>query len=69
MTSKLEKFYNAAFNLAMRALKGFDPSEIAGAYIAIGMRLYKTTLSDEDYKKMIKVIVNTTVKPYKPTLH
>ena len=67
--SKIKKFYQAAFTAAMRALEQFDPSEIAGAYIAIGMRLYKTTLSDEDYKKMIKVIVNTTVKPYKPTLH
>ena len=67
--SKLKKFYEAAFTAAMNALRDFDPSEIAGAYVAIGMRLYKTTLSDEDYKKMIKVIVNTTVKPYKPTLH
>ena len=66
---KLKKFYEAAFTAAMLALRDFDPSEIAGAYVAIGMRLYKTTLSDEDYKKMIKVIVNTTVKPYKPTLH
>ena len=66
---KLKKFYEAAFTAAMHALRDFDPSEIAGAYVAIGMRLYKTTLSDKDYKKMIKVIVNTTVKPYKPTLH
>jgi len=67
--SKIKKFYQAAFTAAMHALRDCDPSEIAGAYIAIGMRLYKTTLSDENYKKMIKVIVNTTVKPYKPTLH
>ena len=67
--SKLKKFYEAAFAAAMHALRDFDPSEIAAADVAIGMRLYKTTLSDEDYKKMIKVIINTTVKPYKPTLH
>jgi len=67
--SKIIKFYQAAFTTALNALTKFEPAEIAGTYVAIGMRLYKTTLSDEDYKKMIKVIVNTSVTPYKPTLH
>jgi len=44
--SKIIKFYQAAFTTALNALTKFEPAEIAGTYVAIGMRLYKTTLSD-----------------------
>ena len=46
---------------------------VAATYIAIAMRLYKTTLSTEEYKTMVETIMDTEVEPYNPdkkgTLH
>ena len=61
----LEKFYAHALNEAMKALPEHDPMEIAGAYMAIAMRLYKSTLDEEDFNKMREVIQNSDIKPYK----
>ena len=62
---KLEKFYEHAFNEAMKAIPEHDPAEIAGTYMAIALRLYKTSLGEEDFNKMKEVIQNTDIKPYK----
>ena len=40
--------------------------------MAIAQRLYKTHLSEEDYEQIMKVAVETEIKPYdikKGTLH
>ena len=37
---------------------------IAGTMLAIAQRLYKTQLSDEEYKEMMEVIKDAPVKPY-----
>ena len=68
---KIEIFYEHAFHEAMEALdRGFDPLEVAGAYMAIAMRLYKTSLSEENFNKMKEVIMETDIEPYKkPKLH
>jgi hypothetical protein len=44
---------------------------VAATYMAIAMRLYKTHLTDEDYKKMIKTVIETETLPFdlKETLH
>ena len=63
---KIEIFYEHAFHEAMEALdRGFDPLEVAGAYMAIAMRLYKSTLDEEDFDKMREVIQNSDIKPYR----
>ena len=61
----LEKFYDHAFNEAMKAIPAHDPLEIAGAYMAIALRLYKTSLDEEDFNKMREVIQDSNIKPYK----
>ena len=68
---KLEIFYEHAFHEAMEALnRGFDPAEVAGAYMAIALRLYKSTLDEEDFNKMREVIQDSDIKPYgKRSLH
>ena len=38
---------------------------VASTYLAIAMRIYKTILSEEDYKEMLKTIVETDIEPYK----
>ena len=43
---------------------------VAGSLMAIAMRLYKSTLSEENFNKMKEVIMETDIAPYKkPKLH
>ena len=38
---------------------------IAGSLMAIAMRLYKTSLSEENFNKMREVVIDIDVEPYK----
>ena len=41
------------------------PAElVAGTMMAIAQRIYKTQLSDEEYREMMEVIKDAPVKPY-----
>ena len=43
---------------------------VAGSLMAIAMRLYKTSLSEENFNKIKEVVFETDVEPYKkPRLH
>ena len=45
---------------------------VAASLMAIAQRLYKTNLSEKDYKRIMKVAYKANVKPYdvsKGTLH
>ena len=42
----------------------FNVQMVAATYIAIAMRLYKTTLTTEEYEIMVKTIMDTEVEPY-----
>lgn len=46
----------AAFNEIM--LEEYDPLEVAAIMIVQGLGIYKTTLSEHDYNKMIDMISN-----------
>ena len=68
------KVYNDLFEHAMHLLNDHSiPVElVAGTLMAIGQRLYKTSLSEEEYNAIIDIIKKTKVKPYKRekiTLH
>ena len=68
----LEKIYNDLFEHTMHLLEEHDvPVEaVAGALMAIAMRLYKTNLSEENFNKMKDVIMETDIEPYlKRKLH
>jgi len=69
----LQKIYNQIFSDAMRYTDKFNIQMVAATYIAIAMRLYKTSLTPEEYKMMVEVIMETEVKPYskngKDTVH
>ena len=67
---ELEIIYNDVFEDAVEYMRGYEVQAVAGTYMAIAMRLYKTHLDDEEYKSMIQMVVDTEVKPYKePKLH
>jgi len=61
-----EKVYQDLFEHAMHLLNDHTiPVElVAGTMMAIGQRLYKTSLGEEEYEKMINFIKKTKVEPY-----
>ena len=60
------KIYDEFFEHAMHLLNDHQkPAElIAGTMIAIAQRIYKTQLSEEEYREMMEVIKDAPVKPY-----
>ena len=69
----LQEIYNQVFSDAMRYADQFNIQMVAATYIAIAMRLYKTSLSSEEYNMMVRTIMETEVEPYdkngKDTVH
>ena len=63
---ELEKIYNEIFRDAVIYEKQYRIQMVAATYMAIAMRLYKTHLTDDEYKKMIQTVLDTEVKPYVP---
>ena len=68
----LQEIYNRVFGDAMKYTDQFSIQMVAATYIAIAMRLYKSTLNPEEYEMMVSTILETEVKPYikdKETVH
>ena len=68
----LEKIYQDLFEHTMHLVEEHNlPVEaIAGSLMAIAMRLYRSSLSEENFNKIKEVIMETEVQPYKkPRLH
>ena len=66
MTDPLEKIYQEIFADAVEYMKDHEVQAVAATYMAIAMRLYKTHLQDDAYRKMIETVMETEVKPYDP---
>jgi hypothetical protein len=60
----LQEIYNRVFADAMAHADKFPIQMVAATYIAIAMRLYKSTLSPEEYESMVEAIMETEVNPY-----
>ena len=73
MTKAVDKVYHEILDHVLHLLGHKLPVEmIAGCLMAIAQRLYNTHLSEEDYEQIMKVAVESEVKPYdikKGTLH
>ena len=66
----LEYLYNDIFSDAIEYMRGYEVQAVAATYMAIAMRLYKTSLDEDAYKEMIQTVMESEVKPYKePKLH
>ena len=66
----LESIYNDIFADAVEYMRDYEVQAVAATYMAIAMRLYKTSLDEDAYKEMIQTVVDSEVKPYKePKLH
>ena len=61
----LQEKYNRVFTDAMAYTDhGFPLQMVAATYIAIAMRLYKSTLNEEEYQSMVEAIMEMEIKPY-----
>ena len=60
----LEWIYNQVFGEAVEFMKDFDVQAVAATYMAIAMRLYKTHLDQNEYKAMIRTVMESEVEPY-----
>ena len=70
MSDPLEKIYQEVFKDALDYMEDHPVQAVAATYMAIAMRLYKTHLEDDAYRKMVETVMETEVKPYKePKLH
>ena len=68
-----DEVYEEVLEHVVRLLSEHKSVEmIAGCLMVIAQRLYKTHLSEKDYKKIMKVATEVDIKPYdlkKGTLH
>ena len=60
------KIYDEFFEHAMHLLNDHQkaPELVAGTMMAIAQRIYKTQLSDDEYREMMEVIKDAPVQPY-----
>ena len=72
MSDSLDKLYQKIFKDALDFSDEYEVQMVAATYMAIAMRLYKTSLSDEGFVSMIRTVMETEVEPYekpKKVLH
>ena len=62
----ITKIYDEFFEHAMHLLNDHQksPELVAGTMMAIAQRIYKTQLTDDEYREMMNVIKDAPVKPY-----
>ena len=66
MSDPLEKIYQKIFEEAMDDMKEHEGQMVAATYMAIAMRLYKTSLTDEGFVSMVRTVMESEIEPYKP---
>lgn len=67
------KIFNILFEKAVKLLKDYPIELVAGTLMAIAVRLYRTSLNDEEFESMMKAVADTNPEPYdslkKDTIH
>jgi len=56
--------YDDLFERAITLIQDHPPEVVAGTLMAIAQRLYKTHLSDSEYKQMMTLAATIDVEPY-----
>ena len=56
--------YDTLFEGAISLIQDHPPEMVAGSLMAIAQRLYKTHLSDSEYKQMMTIAITADVEPY-----
>tara|TARA_Y100001951_G_C11113207_1_gene168647 strand:+ start:60 stop:305 length:246 start_codon:yes stop_codon:yes gene_type:complete len=58
------KVYDELFEHAITLIQDHPPELIAGTLMAIAQRLYKTHLSEPEYKRLMDFITTVEIEPY-----
>ena len=73
---ELQDIYDKIFKQAVNHMKTYEPQMVAGTLMAIAIRLYKTSLSEDGFSQMLQTVLDSEedVKSYfdfdeKETLH
>ena len=72
---ELQAIYNKIFAQAVNHMKKYEPQMVAGTLMAIAIRLYRTSLSDDGFHQMLQTVFDAEedVKSYfddeKETIH
>jgi len=71
---ELQEIYNKVFEQSIKHMKKYEPQMVASTLMAIAIRLYKTSLSDDGFSQMLQTILDSEedIRPYsddKETLH
>ena len=63
---ELDELFNKSFEVNVRLAGEYSVIAVAGVLLGQAMRLYKTVLSDADFRRMMDTINETSheVKPY-----
>jgi len=63
---ELQDIYNKIFEQAVQHMKKHEPQMVAGTLMAIAIRLYRTSLSDDGFSEMLQTILDSEkdIKPY-----
>ena len=56
--------YDDLFERAITLIQDHPPELVAGSLMAIAQRLYKTHLSDSEYKQIMTLAATVEVEPY-----
>ena len=71
---ELQEIYNKIFEQSIKHMKKYEPQMVAGTLMAIAIRLYKTSLSNDGFSQMLQTILDSEgdIKSYaddEETLH
>ena len=71
---ELQEIYNKIFEESIKHMKKYETQMVAGTLMAIAIRLYKTSLSNDGFSQMLQTIVDSEdeIRPYgddKETIH
>ena len=56
---ELQDIYNKIFDQAVRHMKKYEPQMVAGTLMAISIRLYRTSLSDDGFSQMLQTVLDS----------
>ncbi len=59
---ELQDIYNKIFAESVKHMKKYEPQMVAGTLMAIAIRLYKTSLSDDGFAEMLQTVLDSEDK-------
>ena len=71
---ELQEIYNKIFEESIKHMKKYETQMVAGTLMAIAIRLYRTSLSDDGFHEMLQTVLESEkdVKSFfgdKETIH